>query len=193
MGLVDLELVALCLSKFSKLVSNLGTEGSRKRNMKKCRAVLWSDPSSLPSLTQELWDHIFSFMLRIHRVKLLHVCKAWHEASQTDPDLWRFLVITCEPFGSDGTSMIQTCRLLHGFGEYSSVRAVLEGALPIPLHQLSKLPNPRFVEKIIFARDWAALPAIQDDSTWLQTMQVPCAFCSLDTAPHSNQPSSRML
>ena len=131
-----------------------------------------SDPANLPVVSADVWEIIFSFMLRIHRLPLLCVCKAWREAGLADADLWRFLVVTCESVTVNVAAMAPQRRLPHIHGEYTPSRAVLEGALPVTLRQLTGLPHPSFVREIIFARDWAALPDIKEDEAWFEQMEV---------------------
>ena len=128
-----------------------------------------SDPANLPALSADLWEHTFSFMLRIHRLPTLCVCKTWREAGLADANLWRFLVVT--DVNVNAAEMAPQRRLPQVHGEYTPSRAVLEGALPISLRQLSGLPQPSFVREIIFARDWAALPEIKEDEVWFEKME----------------------
>ena len=84
-----------------------------------------SDPANLPVVSADVWEMIFSFMLRIHRLPLLCVCKAWREAGLADADLWRFLVVTCESVTVNVAAMAPQRRLPHIHGEYTPSRAVL--------------------------------------------------------------------
>lgn len=132
-----------------------------------------SDPSNVPALSLDLWQHIFSFQLRVHRFQNLCVCRAWREAGWNDPDIWSFLVVTRDSVHTDVAAMSPQRRLPQVYGEYSPSRAVLEGALPIALHRLSCLPNPKFVQEIIFASAWAAPREITDDDDSFSSIQVP--------------------
>ena len=104
---------------------------------------------------------------------MLKVCRTWWTCSRTDPELWRFLVVTCEVIeGGNSPALAPQRRLPQTHGEYAPSRAALEGALPLTLEQLINIPNPSFVETIVFARDWAALPNLREEEAWFEAMRV---------------------
>ena len=137
-------------------------------------AATITNSATVPSLSQELWEHVFSFLLRVDRLPIMaQVCHTWNKSTLTDPDLWRFLVVTCEPMvGGKSPLLAPQRRLPQTYGEYTPSRTVLEGALPVTLEQLLHVPKPSLVETIVFARDWAALPDIKEEEAWFGVMQV---------------------
>lgn len=150
------------------------------RRKRKAGPSTTAPPAELPSLPFELWEHIFHFLLRVDRLPTLNVCKRWHATSRTDPNLWSFLVVTCDQTVVGGKSAASAQRRLpQTFGEYAQGRVVLEGALPVGLHQLQEIPDANFVETLVFASDWAALPEIADEQQWFDTLQA--TQCSGDT------------